>query len=89
MAVFWQLLTATVGAVLALWLLVTLVRTRRPVRRTVSSFLQGASALAAVNVSGILTGVSLGLNWLSLGVCAALGVPGVIGLLLLKVIFGI
>ena len=89
MAVFWQLLTATVGAVMSLWLLVTLVRTRRPIRRTIGSFLQGVSALAAVNVSGIVTGVSLGLNWFSFAVCAALGVPGVIGLLLLKVIFGI
>ena len=48
-----------------------------------------SGALAAVNVSGVLTGVSLGLNWCTFGVCAALGVPGVIGLLLLKVIFGI
>lgn len=89
MAVFWQLIVATVGSVLSVWLFVTLIRTRRPIRRTVGSFLQGGCALAAVNVSGALTGVSLGLNWLSLGVCAALGVPGVIGLLLLKVIFGI
>lgn len=89
MAVFWQTVVAAVGAALSLWLAVTLVRTRRPVRRLAGSFLQGASALAAVNVSGVLTGVSLGLNWFSFAVCAALGVPGVIGLLLLKVIFGI
>ena len=89
MAVFWQLIVAVVGTVLSVRLLLTLIRTRRPVRRTLGSFLQGGCALAAVNVSGGLTGVSLGLNWCTFGVCAALGVPGVIGLLLLKVIFGI
>ncbi len=66
--------------------LVSLIRAGRPVRRILGSTLQGACALAAVNVSGALTGVSLGLNWLSAVVCATLGVPGIIGLLLLKLI---
>ena len=66
--------------------LVSLFRSRKPVRQLLGSTLQGACALAAVNVSGALTGVSLGLNWLSAVVCAMLGVPGIIGLLLLKCI---
>lgn len=76
-----------VGAVLGLVLLVALFRTGQPVRSLLSSTLQGACALAAVNVTGALTGVSLGLNWLSGVACAALGVPGVTTLLLLKLIF--
>jgi len=42
-----------------------------------------------VNVTGMLTGVSLGLNALSGIACAVAGVPGVITLLLLKLIFEI
>ncbi len=78
-----------VGAVSALWLLITLFRNGRPVRRLLGGTLQGTCALAAVNVAGAFTGVSLGLNWLSGVACAALGVPGIITLLLLKVIFRI
>lgn len=77
-----------ISAVCALVWLVALFRTRKPLRRVLGSTLQGACAVAAVNVSGALTGVSLGLNWLSAVVCATLGVPGVIGLLLLQCLVG-
>jgi hypothetical protein len=43
--------------------------------------------LAAVNVAGIFTGVSLGINLISGLTCLVLGVPGIITLLLLKLIF--
>ena len=65
---------------------VSLFRSGKPIRRVLGSTLQGACALAAVNVSGAITGVSLGLGWFSWVTCAVLGVPGVIGLLLLKCI---
>ncbi|MBR2405955.1 MAG: pro-sigmaK processing inhibitor BofA family protein [Clostridia bacterium] len=78
-----------VGGVLAVVLLAALFRSGRPVRRLLGSTLQGACALAAVDVVGAFTGVSLGINWLSGVACAALGVPGIITLLLLKLIFGI
>lgn len=63
--------------------------TKKPIRTLLSSALQGACALAAVNVTGAFTGVSLGLNALSGIACALGGVPGVITLLLLKLIFEI
>ncbi len=69
--------------------LIGAVKTGRPIRSLLGSALQGASALAAVNVTGMFTGVSLGLNLLSGVACAAAGVPGVITLLLLKLIFAI
>lgn len=74
-----------IGICAVVWL-VSLFRSRKPVRCILGNTVQGACALAAVNVSGALTGVSLGLNWLSAAVCATLGVPGIIGLLLLKCI---
>ncbi len=79
----------TVFGAAALWIVIVAVRTRKPVRSLLKSTVQGASALAAVNVAGAFTGVSLGINWLSGVACVSLGVPGVITLLLLKVIFGI
>ncbi len=86
------------GVTIVLWcvaagggiaVLIGAVKTGRPIRSLFGSALQGASALAAVNVTGMLTGVSLGLNALSGIACAVAGVPGVITLLLLKLIFEI
>lgn len=82
-------LLMTTGLSVSVALLVALFRTGKPVRCLFGSTLQGACALAAVNVTGALTGVSLGLNWLSLVACASLGVPGVVCLLLLQLIFEI
>ncbi len=84
----WWVTAMCIGTVAALtvWLIITLFRSGRPIRGALGSGVQGACALAAVNVTGALTGVSLGLNWLSAVACVALGVPGVIGLLLLQVI---
>ncbi len=65
------------------------ILTKKPFRSLLSSALQGACALAAVNVTGAFTGVSLGLNILSGVTCVLGGVPGVITLLLLKLIFEI
>ncbi len=73
----------------ALWLLMVLFRSGKPIRRLLAGALQGACALAAVNVTGMFTGVSLGLNVFTAIISGALGVPGVITLLLLNVIFGL
>ena len=68
-------------------LLAALLYSRKPIRNLFGSVFQGICALAAVDVAGMFTGVSLGINWFTLGVCGTLGVPGVITLLLLKLIF--
>ncbi len=78
-----------VAALVGIAVLIGAVKTKRPIRSLLGSALQGASALAAVNVTGMFTGVSLGLNALSGIACAVAGVPGVITLLLLKLIFEI
>lgn len=77
------------GAIGALWLLVSLIRGGKPIRNLLSSTLQGGCALAAVNVTGMFTGVSIGLNVFSAAACGILGVPGVITMLLLNVIFAL
>ena len=50
---------------------------------------QGLCALAAVNVAGAFTGVSLALNVFTGACCVGLGIPGVIALLLEKTILGV
>ena len=84
-----QILLWCVAGIIAVAVLMGAWKTRRPIRSLLGSALQGASALAAVNVTGMFTGVSLGLNALSGIACAVAGVPGVITLLLLKLIFAI
>ena len=51
------------------------------------SALQGVAALFAVNLSGMITGVTLALNYWTAGVSAVLGLPGVICMLAMNVIF--
>lgn len=42
------------------------------------SALQGIAALFAVNLTGIVTGITLSVNWYTLAACVLLGLPGVI-----------
>lgn len=77
------------GAVIAIAVGIALFRSGRPVRRLAGSGAQGICALAAVNVAGAFTGVSLGLNLFSGLCCLVLGIPGVITMLLLKLIFNL
>ncbi len=66
--------------------LIAMVRTGKPVRFCLGSLLQGLCALAAVNVVGTFSGVSLGLSWFSVAGCAAFGVPGVVTMLFMRLL---
>ena len=77
----------TIAALTALLLLVAAVRSRRPLRGIVTSGVQGLCALGAVNLFGAFAQAILGVSWLTVGTAFGLGIPGVIGLLILKLIF--
>ncbi len=79
----------SVGGVLGVAVLVGAIRAGKPIRSIIGNALQGICALAAVNVAGAFTGVSLGITVFTGAVCLGLGIPGVITVLLLKLIFGI
>ena len=83
----WQIALYAAGGVGILILLISAFRNKKPLRSVFGGALQGLCALAAVDVAGAFTGVSIGLSVFSLAVSAALGIPGVIALLLLKLIF--
>lgn len=76
-----------VGAAAILSIGIAVFSTGHPLKALGKSAATGFLALAAVNVTGGLTGVSLGLGWLSVGVCTLLGLPGVTMLLFLKTMF--
>lgn len=51
------------------------------------SALQGVAAIFAVNIIGMVSGVSLSVNWYTLGTGALLGVPGIIGMLMMNAFY--
>lgn len=89
MSIGWQVVWSIIGGIVVIAVGVAAVKTGRPIRSVIGSGIQGLCALAAVNVTGAFTGVSLGLNWFSGACCAVLGIPGVITLLLEKTILGV
>lgn len=86
MALWMQIALWILGGSIALAVLVAAVRTGKPLRRLTASGVQGLCALGLVDVLGAFTGVSLGFSWFTAGVCTALGIPGVICLLLLRLL---
>lgn len=80
-------LVYAVLAIAALAVLIAFVRSGRFFGALFGSVLQGAASLLAVNVAGMLTGVTVAVNPVTLCVVSLLGVPGTIGLLLLDTIF--
>ena len=82
-------LVYAVLALAALAVLIAFVRSGRFLGAAVGSVVQGVASLFAVNVAGMLTGVTVAVNPVTLTAVSLLGVPGTIGLLLLDVLFKI
>ncbi len=80
------ILTGAVIGAGVMTVLVTMVRTGRPIRQLLTSLVQGMCAIAAVDVVGVFTGVSLGVGWISVIASAVFGMPGVISILLMRLI---
>ena len=89
MSLWLQILLWVIGGAIAIAVCVALFRSRKPVRGLVGSGAQGICALAAVNIAGAFTGVSLGLKLLTGIACIVLGIPGVITLLVVKLIMNV
>lgn len=53
----------------------------------IKSAFQGLAGMFAVNLIGMVTGVTIAVNWYSLAAFIILGLPGVIGTLMLNFIF--
>ncbi len=81
----WFVVAVAASALLAVC--IAMWKTKHPLKALGTSAATGFLALAAVNVIGGFTGVSLGLGWVSVGACTFFGLPGVGMLLFLKSIF--
>ena len=64
--------------------LVAVIRLRRAIGTAAASAAMGFTALGAVNLTGLVTGVTLPLNLFTLLVCTVLGAPGVVSKLVLQ-----
>ncbi|MDD4546932.1 MAG: pro-sigmaK processing inhibitor BofA family protein [Oscillospiraceae bacterium] len=89
MSLWLQILFYGLGIGVSVAVLISLFKTKKPIRSFLGSSAQGICALAAVNVAGAFTGVSLGLNFISGFFCVALGIPGVVSLLVIKTLMNI
>lgn len=86
MPLWLQIILWALAGIFGVWLLIATLRSGRPIRSLLSSATQGLCALGLVNLLGTFTGVSLGFSWLATGAGLTLGIPGVIGVLLLNIV---
>ena len=64
--------------------LALLIRMRRAIGTAAVSAAMGFTAMGAVNLTGLITGVTLPQNLFTLLVCTVLGAPGVVSMLVLQ-----
>ncbi|MBR3780590.1 MAG: pro-sigmaK processing inhibitor BofA family protein [Clostridia bacterium] len=77
---------AVISTVCVLW---WMIKSERGGLSFIKSAFQGLAGLFAVNLVGMVTGVTIAVNWYSIISFVILGLPGVIGALILNLIFGI
>ena len=82
-----KIFIVSVLIVSAVAVLFTMIKSGKPVSSLLKSALSGIVSLIAVNVTGLVTGVTLSLNWYTIAAVSVLGLPGAILLTLLKFIF--
>ncbi len=74
-------------AVVAVTLAVFVLTKKHGIAALLLNALGGIAALFAVNITGLVTGIQLAVNRWSLIAGAALGVPGVVSMLVLDILF--
>lgn len=73
----------------AILLLIFALKTKKPLKTLMLSALLGLAALLCVNLTSGLTGVVLNINGWTLATSAAAGIPGVLAMLTLRILWGI
>ena len=77
---------AVISTVCVLW---WMIKSEKGGVSFIKSAFQGVAGMCAVNLLGMITGVTVAVNWYSILSVIILGLPGVIGALMLNFIFGI
>ena len=84
---FLKISALVVLSVTALILLVLFIKSRKPIKSIVLNAFSGIITLILINITTSFTGIHIPVNWWSVAASAGLGLPGVIGLILLPMIF--
>ncbi len=79
------LILASIVAMLILLRVLTVKK--RPLRSVFYGGMKGFAALATVNLAGLLTGIAIPVSILTLGITFVCGLPGVVAMLALNLIF--
>jgi hypothetical protein len=74
------------GAAFACALIILMMRNARAFKKFAISSVGGLAAFGTVNLTGMLTGISLVPNLWTICIAVFLGLPGVIGMMFLKLI---
>ena len=82
-----SLWAAVFAAVCLVCVCAVLARSKRPWRGALLSAAGGVGALGAVNLFASYTGVGIAVNWCTSFAAVVLGAPGVVAMLILRVLF--
>lgn len=85
MSAFWYI----AAALAALFILIALIRSGHFLRCLVFSAVTGNAALLVISYLGAFTGVALGINLFTVGTATLLGIPGVLAMLLIRLLFSV
>ncbi len=75
------------AAIVAAVMIYSFTKAKHPVFTAIKSALCGISALMLVNITATATGCYIAVNYLTAFVATFLSLPGVIGMLILNIIF--
>lgn len=78
------IVAAIIGSVCIAW---WVVKSENGATSFSISAMQGVAALFAVNLTGMITGVTIAVNWYTVISYIVLGLPGVIGTLAIDILF--
>lgn len=75
--------SAIIAALCVMW---WTVKSKKGALSFVLSALQGIAAMFAVNLTGLVTGITIATNWYTVATYIVLGLPGVISTLIINLI---
>lgn len=86
---FLKISAIVILSITAFVLLLFYIKSRKPIKSLILSALSGIATLVIINLSTKFTGLHIPVNWWSVLAVSGLGVPAVIGLILLQIIIPI
>jgi hypothetical protein len=82
-----KILVGTVFALAVIVILGSMMKSRHGLKGFILTALQGIIAIFAVNTAGLVTGVTIAVNWYTLGFGMLCGTPAVVALLIMDTMF--